>query len=473
MNSLFGFLLSRFRGASDPAGLLKKAVQLRNSGNWSEASVLYRQLLKLHPDHPGLLTDLGTIEIKLGNHAEGLKWLDQSLRCDPNQAVALSNRAVGLRFTQRLEEARLSVERAIKLQPDYADAYINLGLVLHDLRLFDQAVSCYERAARLRPEINAFAKLNKGLIKLLNGQFTDGWKLYESRWDSMQHKQARAFSTPLWLGRSSIAGKALLIHPEQGFGDFIQFCRYALEAEKSGAKVVLETPAALVSLASTLPGNITIIRAGDPLPAHDFHCPIMSLPLAFKTTAGSIPRQTPYLYASPAKQEIWRAKLGERRKPRIGLAWSGNPQYMHEGNRRVPLKKLQPLLELPFEFHVLQKDIRPDDAEALSDYSHVLTSHSSDLHDFEDTAALVSEMDLVVSVDTSICHLAGALAKEVWVMLSYVPDFRWLLDSSDCPWYPTATLLRQKTPGVWDDVILEVVSRLKSFPGNTAPAGGA
>ena len=215
-----------------------------------------------------------------------------------------------------------------------------------------------------------------------------------------------------------------------------------------------------MAVAATLEGQFTLIKAGTTLPEIDFHCPVMSLPLAFKTTMATIPKQVPYLYVDTVKQQEWRHRLGEKTKPRIGLVWSGSTIHKNDHNRSIPLKALKPLLDLPIEWHSLQKEIRPDDAAVIASYGK-LADYQDLLNDFADTAALIAEMDLIISVDTSAAHLAGALGKTVWILLPYAPDFRWLLDRDDSPWYPTAKLFRQPEPGDWGSVIKKLENALK------------
>jgi ADP-heptose:LPS heptosyltransferase len=236
-------------------------------------------------------------------------------------------------------------------------------------------------------------------------------------------------------------------------------------AETLGAKVVLEVHASLVPLLSTLKGNFTIIEKGKDLPDFDMVCPVMSLPLAFKTTVETIPASVPYLYVNQDKQAEWHQRLGNKTRPRVGLVWSGSMANKIDLNpcsrRNIPLEQLQPIFQLPIEFHVLQTEVQPEDAAVLSNLKHIHT-HQNDLKDFSDTAALVHEMDLVISVCTSVAHLAGAMGQSTWILLPFSPDFRWMLDRTDSPWYPTATLIRQTEIGNWSGVISEVTQRLQA-----------
>jgi len=254
----------------------------------------------------------------------------------------------------------------------------------------------------------------------------------------------------------------VLIHAEQGYGDFIMCCRYIPMVEGLGATVVVEAFPPLLPLAATLKGNYTLVASGQPLPHFDLHCPVMSLPLAFKTTLETIPAEVPYLFADPARIAALRTRLGPKSRMRVGVALSGNPAQQDNHNRSVPARLLAPLFGLPVDFHVLQKGFLPGDAAELARFDNVLV-HDDQIGDFGDTAALMNEMDLVISTCTSIANLAGALGRPLWVLLSYIADWRWLLDRSDSPWYPTATLFRQHAIGDWSPVIAEVAARLGHF----------
>ena len=265
----------------------------------------------------------------------------------------------------------------------------------------------------------------------------------------------RNFPQPLWLGGEDIGGKTILLHSEQGFGDTIQFCRYVPLVAGRGARVVLEVEAPLQPLMAMLAGPTQVVAKGGALPDFDLHCPLLSLPLAFKTDLETIPSHVPYLRAPSQKLAEWETRLGEKRRPRIGLAWSGNAAHERDSDRSIGLAALLPLLNVEATFVSLQKDVRPADAAVLGRCGDILQFGDA-FRDFADTAALVSKLDLVISVDTSIVHLAGALGIPVWVLLSYIPDWRWLLDRDSSPWYPTARLFRQNDTCTWDSVIMRV-----------------
>jgi hypothetical protein len=298
----------------------------------------------------------------------------------------------------------------------------------------------------------------------LLGEFEHGWKEYEWGWQCGERGHARKYTQPTWLGDFPITGKALLIHPEQGFGDLIQFSRYIPMLEKLGATIILEAPASLVGLMNSLSPKVKIIKEGDPFPHFDFVCPVMSLPFALKTTLESIPANIPYLSVSEFKKDFWKHKLGNKTKPRIGIVWSGSMTNRIDNNpcarRNIPLEQMNPLFDLPFEFHVLQKEFRPEDQSILAGLNH-LHLHHDDLMDFSDTAALIEEMDLVISVCTSVAHLSGALGHPTWVLLPYSADYRWLVNRNDSPWYPTVAIFRTQSIGDWSSVISNIIVQLK------------
>jgi tetratricopeptide (TPR) repeat protein len=425
-----------------------------------EALESFDRAIALKPDFADAHINRGLALLELERPDEALENSDLAMALKPDFAEAYSNRGSVLMQLTRFDKALESFDRAIALKPDFAVAHNNRGHALYNLKRLDEAMAAYDRAIAFKPDC-AGAYFNKSLLQILTGEFEEGWKLFEWRWKDQLKESVRNFSQLLWLGRQAIARKTLLIHAEQGLGDVIQFCRYATAVEALGAKLIVEVPASLIPLISTLKGNFTVVEKGKPLPAFDLQCPIMSLPLAFTTTVSTIPAEVPYLYADSGKRKVWQQRLGNKTRIRVGLAWSGAKKHKNDQNRSIPLRLLESWMELPIEFHSLQKDIRSEDAVVLSKLKQI-NPHHAELHDFSDTAALVQEMDLVISVDTSVAHLAGALAKSVWILLPFMPDFRWMLDRADSPWYPTATLFRQPAIGDWTSVIVEITKRLET-----------
>jgi tetratricopeptide (TPR) repeat protein len=354
----------------------------------------------------------------------------------------------------------LGYEKVIALLPESAITYSNKGLAMQGLKKFDEALQSYDEAIEMNPEM-ADPYWNKALLKILMGEYEEGWQLYEYR----RHRKGEkgtypVYDQPLWLGHENVNDQILYIYPEQGLGDFIQFCRYVPLVEKLGARVVLSVPAPLVSMVKTMGLNARILAKDEQVEAFDLHCPIMSLPLAFKTTLKNIPSTVPYFYSDKTKKNDWQEKLAQTPYSlKVGLVWSGSKDHKKDHDRSLRLQQLIPLLDLPIAFYSLQKEVKDEDKLTISRLNQI-HQFSEELIDFSDTAALVDCLDLVITVDTSVAHLAGAMAKNVWILISYLPDYRWMLDRSDTPWYPTATLFRQPNVSDWDSVISNVKTAL-------------
>jgi len=430
---------------------------------YEEALKSYGHALELNPNNADVHFSRGVTYYELGQYEEALKSYDHAIELCPNQANVYSNRGIVFKSLKRYEEAFKNIDFAIKLKPDLAAAFSNQGLVHGELKEYEEACKSYDRAIKLEPNIGD-AYWNKSNLKILQGCYEEGWRLFEWRWKTTFLKlKPRNFNQPLWLGQEAINNKIILIHHEQGLGDSIQFSRYIALIEKYHPKeIILEAPKSLISILSTLRGNFKIIKLGDPLPYFDYYCPIMSLPLAFKTTLENIPSEMPYLYAEKSKISFWGERLGPKIKPRVGLVWSGFKGHKNDHNRSLLFKQLKPIYDLPFEFHCLQKEIREIDLEVLGKEGNI-KEHQNELIDFSDTAALISHLDLVVSVDTSVAHLAGALGKKVFLMLPYAPDYRWMDERADTPWYPTMRLFRQPKADDWTSVISEIRLEIKNL----------
>jgi len=300
----------------------------------------------------------------------------------------------------------------------------------------------------------------------LQGDFENGLPLYESRWDSGKVSELigkRFFDKPTWLGKEPLQSKAILLYGEQGLGDFIQFCRYVKLVSDLGAKVILETPQSLASLMGSLEGVSELVIKGEELPFFDYQCPILSLPLAFKTKLDTIPNSSRYINLDNHLNKVieWKARLGSKFNPRVGLVWSGSPHHKNDHNRSLLLADILPFLPSQLEYISLQKEVREVDKLTLDSNPHIL-SFTGYLNDFVDTAALIDNLDLVISVDTSVAHLSGALGKKTLVLLPNMPDWRWLLDVEDSPWYPSMKLFRQPAAGDWSSVLDKVKLDLSS-----------
>jgi tetratricopeptide (TPR) repeat protein len=483
-----------------PRTLCNLGVALHHLGRNEDALANLDRAIALMPNYTIALNNRGATLLILGRHAEALVSFERAIALEPGYAEAHNNRGNVLQMLERHEEALADFERAAALAPDYAAAHFNRGTALLTLCRWSEALAAYDRTLALEPDdakahcgratalINlkrldeatesnehalalypelAEAKWNKARLMLVSGDYAAGWDYYEARWQVPEFaRDKRDLAEPLWDGEQPIAGKTLLVHAEQGYSDAIHCARYVPMAYALGAEVILEAHGRLLPLLATLKGGARLLAKGEPLPAFDLHCPVMSLPRAFKTTLATIPNEVPYLFSDPAKCEAVRARLGARNRPRIGLTWTGGVHRNFGKVRNIPLKTLAPVLRLPFEFHSLQKDNRTDDLTALAQFSHI-ARHENEQHDFSDAAALIDCMDLIITVDTAIAHLAGAMGKPVWILLHWMADWRWLLDRSDCPWYPTATLYRQNRRGDWTSVVDDIVQRLRTheFPG--------
>jgi Tfp pilus assembly protein PilF len=426
-----------------------------------EALMDFQKAVAIEPNSAAPLNNCGISLILLRRYEEALKTLDRALSIAPGLPELFTNKGSALKHLGRFDEALANFGRAIALRPDYAEAHSNLGNCLDEMGRYGEALSCYEDALALQPE-HADTHWNIAVNRLRAGDLRTGWVEYEWRWKtkSLQVKH-RHFRQPLWIGAEPVDGKVLLLHNEQGLGDALQFCRYVALLAARGARVVLEIDGPLKELLSGLTGVSHCIAKGETLPDFDFHCPLTSLPLAFDTTLDTIPSAVPYISVA-AHATDWGTRLHSQDLPRVGLVWSGNPNHTNDRNRSMPLESLLPLLDVQAQFVSLQKDLRPGDHAVLRERNDILHL-GAELQNFADTAALIEHLDLVISVDTSVAHLAGALGRPVWIFLPYVPDWRWLLDREDSPWYPTARLFRQSQTREWHSVVDKMQRALTEF----------
>lgn len=440
--------------------LVRRGDMLAALGRYGDALAAYGDVLKVECGNAEALNNRSVVLLQLGRHDEALECSELALAARPDYADALYNHGNVLRALSRFDDARASYEAALAIEPQRIDALNNLGLVLASLGRPVEALESYERALAIEPD-NAQLHYNSALCLLAGGNFREGWRRYEWRWKSPQwDARQRGFPQPQWLGDTPVAGKTILLHAEQGYGDALQFFRYAPLVARRGAKVVVEMYAPIVPL---LAGDksITIVARGQSLPPFDLHCSLMSLPFAFGTELDTIPTEIPYLAVPPARVARWRDRLGECRRLRIGVVWAGRatPENTH---RSISLTQFSRLFATPgAEFVSLQRDMTPADTETLRSHANVLDI-GCELTDFADTAATIALVDMVISVDTAVAHLAGAIGKPVWILLPFAADFRWLLERTDNPWYPTARLFRQKSIGDWEEPLDEARNALKS-----------
>jgi len=408
------------------------------------------------------MNNIGIVLNDLRRFEEAIATFDRAIAIRPGFAEPMNNKGFSLQKLERYDEATVAHERAIAASPNRPLFHYNRGVCCSETLRLDEAIASFKTAIALKPDY-AQAHYNLATNSLLSGDLRTGFIENEWRFKCPELRlPERGFDRPVWLGGESVAGKVLLIHLDQGFGDAIQCARYIPLAASLGAIVILEIHAALQGLLSGVSGVSRMVSIGEPLPDFDFHCSTMSLPAAFGTTLENIPTAVPYLSAGEATRKTWQARLGAASAPRIGLVWSGDSRHVNDHRRSLELKTLLPLLDVEAQFISLQKEVRPRDQATLRERSDLLDL-GSELGTYEDTAAVIEQLDLVISVDTSVAHLAGALGKPVWIMLPYVPDWRWLVGRDDSPWYPTARLFRQTEAREYESVVNRMKTELDAL----------
>jgi tetratricopeptide (TPR) repeat protein len=465
-----------------------------------EAILGFQHALKLNPRHWDAADQSGRLFRRLERFEDALGYFNLCDELKPNHAPTIQIRAGTLRDLKRLEEALADNRRAYKLDPadpntcnnmgdvllilgrpeeavewfdkalelqfDFAPSLNNKAFALTQLHRFDEAFALYERLIRAGAN-QAMTDWNLSLLQMLTGDFEAGWAGREARWKAMSPIYPK-FSEPMWLGKEAIEGKTILVHVDEGLGDCIQFARYVPMVAARGARVILMVDEALVPLLSGIPGASQCLPKAAP-PAFDMHCPMSSLPLVFGTRLDSIPSGISYLPApAEARKRAWEDRLGPHDKLRVGLVWSGNPKHTNDHNRSLPLQMLSRVLDLDACFVSLQKDPRASDLAFLRERTGIvdLTEH---LTDFTETAALVSCLDLVITVDTSVAHLSAALGQPTWILLPFAPDYRWLLDRDDSPWYPSVRLFRQTAIRDYGEVVDQVRTALLTLISERSP----
>ena len=464
-------------------------------GEWEAATASYRSALALQADSPDVLGSLARLQSKQGTHKEAVETCQRALSLDPIQYETLTQMGNALIELGSYGPAIEALRSALILKPDYAPAVIGLGYFFerkgdlasaldsyrNALKLNPQSVTahthlgtvyllqddlekateCFEQLLKLEPD-SAEARAFLGLVHLKQGKFRPGLSEYESRWGTPYGLRfRRKFSQPLWKGEP-LEGSRILLHAEQGMGDTLQFVRYVPLVEARGARVVLEVQPRLHRLLAQTQGAPAIICRGEALPEFDWQCPLLSLPLALHTELTTIPAQVPYVHPDPAQAETWRQRLSGN-SLRVGLVWAGNPLHPHEFWRSIPLEQLAPLTKLEgVTFYSLQMGTQVDQLKQWESQARVIDLQEEQ-KDFADTAAIVANLDVLISIDTSVAHLAGAMGKPVWVLLCKSADWRWMLEREDSPWYPTARLFRQSTMGNWQDVVTRIEHELRKL----------
>jgi Flp pilus assembly protein TadD len=472
---------------------IKIAFENYQSGRFVEAENICRQILAHQPRHLDALHLLSVLAARSGDLGAAIELINRAIALKPGVADYYSNLGELQRRAGQLDQAIVSLRRALSLQPDHAVAHYNLGLIFGQRELFDDAIAAYQQALALRPGMfealiaqgNALVRTkrfdeadavyrcaialnpsspeahwNYALLQLRLGNYENGWDEHEWRHHvKSDFAPPQSFAQPMWDG-SDLRGKTILLHAEQAFGTSLQFVRYVPLVAERGGRVILQAPPELVRVLKGLRGAEEIIAVGELLPGFDVHCPLLSLPRQFATRLKNIPCQIPYLHAEPELVERWSRRLEPYRSQlKVGLVWAGRQVHMSDGDRSIKLAQLAPLASVGLDaFFSLQKGSpagqSPPDGMNLIDWT-------GDLEDFAGTAALIANLDLVITVDTAVAHLAGAMGKPVWVLLLCVSDWRWLLDREDSPWYPTMRLFRQPAIGDWESPIRAVAEALR------------
>lgn len=446
-----------------PEALYNLGVTRMLLGSVEQARDAYQGVLALSPHHASALNNLGNLEHGAGRWQTAESYYREAVRRAPERADSRYNLARLLQDQDRVEEASRAYEDILRRWPEDSDAQNNLGNLLLSLAQPEPAIERYRRALRSRPDL-AEARWNEGLAHLLLGDYERGWEGYEWRF-RQPGARPRAFVQPSWDG-SSLDGRTILLHAEQGLGDTLQFVRFAPLVAARGGRVVLEVQRPLVNLLQTAQGVDGLVAAGDGLPAFDVHAPLLSVPRLLGTRLSAVPHGVPYVAADAGLISRFQALVDRAAGPRmlkVGLVWAGNPGHRNDRHRSMPLAALAPLGQLPqCRFFSLQKGAAHQELASVPP-GFAIVDLADHLLDFAHTAAAIVNLDLVVSVDTSVAHLTGALGRPVWLLLPFAPDWRWLLRRGDSPWYPTMRLFRQPRRGDWPDVVEQIESALSDY----------
>jgi tetratricopeptide (TPR) repeat protein len=439
---------------------IKKGELLTNLKIHNEAIDCFKNALELAPGNLKILNAMGINLIEIGEAKVALEYFTQCIKIDKNNAILYNNAGLASYKINRFNESIDYFNLCIKNAPNTGYFYSNRGLSFQALKNFNLAMQDFNKCISFNPKYPE-SYWNKSLLHLFQGNYRDGWKLYEYRWKSFAKEWRRDYPQKLWLGNESIENKVIFIYPEQGHGDFIHCFRYiALLKDLHPKKIILEVTEAFFNLISEQDHEIEVIGPNVQPSKFDFYSPIMSLPLAFKTEISNIPNKCPYLETNLNKNKIWEEKFEKNNHLRVGLSWSGNPLHKNNQNRSMSLDDFTELVSLPFEFYSLQKDVPQKDFDILN--KSKIIDHENSLIDFADTASLIKMMDIVISVDSVIAHLAGALGKKTFLLLPEKSSFLWMDERKDSPWYPTIKIFRQETLGDWNKCIKDIIGELKT-----------
>ena len=435
---------------------------LKEQEKLDQALVCFRRAVELRPDYADARNSLGAVLNEQGHADEAIECYRRALEDKPDDESAHNNLGVALKNEGRVEESIVAYRRALELKPDYAEAHNNLGNAVKDLGNLDDAATCYRRALELDPDY-ASAHFNFSLLLLIMGEFKEGWVKHEWRWKRGERKfHGRDFKQPLWDG-SRLDGRTILLHAEQGLGDAIQFIRYIPLVAEYGGRVVVECHPMVIHLFDDFPGIDQLVKRKSRLPPFDVQAPFLSLPMILGTTVETIPGEVGYLHADPGLVEKWRLRLSGLDGRKVGVCWQGNPKFPGDRWRSIPLKHFGVLLDDPSTTFInLHKGVGEPQIEECG-FADRIVNYSPDVESLSDTAAIMENLDLVITSDTSVAHLAGALGKPTWVVLEFVPDWRWLMDREDMPWYPTMRLFRQNSRGDWQGVFADVGRALEDY----------
>jgi tetratricopeptide (TPR) repeat protein len=449
---------------------------------WVEAAASFEQAVCLQFDHYDALIGLGNAYLQLAEFEKAQRVLEQALALEPNAFASHYYLGNALRELGQLPQAIAAYEKALTFEPTSVEALANIGVSHERLYDFEQALYYFNQIVEVEPDnpvglfnsANALAdtgrlteaieryerlaqidpvmlgrRVNAAFCYLKLGDFERGWPLYEGRWEKPHAADHFEFDAPLWLGETSLQGKRILLMCEQGFGDTIQFCRYAKQVKNLGAHVILCVQAPLLSLLRSLDHVDELVAKGEELPAFDMYCPLLSLPLAFKTTPETVDRNIPYLSVDAEKVAFWKTALSPASKPIVGVVWQGNPLHKHDFRRSIALTDLARVFSQSekFDFVVLQNELTPADNDLLAQFPQVKVLPQRT--DFAETAALIACVDIVITIDTAVGHLAGALGKVTWLLLASVTDWRWTVGEIRTPWYPSTQLFWQSRAGDW------------------------
>ena len=445
----------------DPDALLHRGNALIALNRPNDALPCFDAVLARDAGHRDALLNRGVARATLGHHEQALADFDAILARMPSDAEALYNRGTALIELGRYAEALFAFDKVLAAAPQHLRAWTNRGRALQALNRHEEAIASFDKALAIDKNYGD-AHFNAALSLLALGNFRRGFADYEWRWKRTGMTDARrGYRGRLWLGEYPIDRRTILLLAEQGLGDTIQFIRYAPLLAQMGANVVLEVQPELKALLSTVSGVASCHARGETLPAFDVYCPLGSLPLALKTETSSVPATLPYVRTDDAQIAKWRPALEGLPGKRVALTWAGHARHANDRNRSIDLKLLEPLFKCEgISFVSIQRDLRGDDAARLAQFG--ITDFGPRLADMTDTAAVLALTDLLVSVDTSVVHLAGAMGREAWVMLPFMPDWRWTLTNERSPWYPTMRLFRQGAPGDWPNVIATVRDALRT-----------